>query len=198
MRTALARWTAGLLIGLAAACGGGKPGADDPDDASRRDVVALTGRIEPSPRPPAQFATLRRVAGVQGAALSTQPVSPAYDRTFIAFQVENHTAALDSLRRWRQAARDPGLRAALATALPKVEAHLERAKQLQAALAGPDSLKVAPPPPDTGWIQRLKQANVPAAAVTADTMPNPATKVPGNLVPFAQRDTTKADTTATP
>jgi hypothetical protein len=68
-----------------------------------------------------------------------------------------------------------------------VQAHLDRARALQARLVAiRGSYPVAPPPPDTGWIQRLKQASVPYAAATADTLPGMAAPPPPDTAPSAE------------
>jgi putative membrane protein len=114
--------------------------------------------------PPPQFATMQAVSHAQSGALNTVPPGPAFDRIYVAFQVLNHADAADSLRRWHNVARHGELRAALAAALPRVEAHLARAQALQAKLGGGlESGPVAPPAPDTSWTQRTKPADTVAA-----------------------------------
>ena len=83
---------------------------------------------------PPQAHALRAVLHSHSAMLTTLPGGPAFDATFAATQVVDHAMAIDSLIRWREAARDAALRGALATALPVMESHLAQARALFASL----------------------------------------------------------------
>lgn len=146
-------------------------------------VAAL--KVDSARMPPQQYGPMQEVSQSQAGTINRMPTGPSYDSAFVALQVQAHAMALDSLRRWGQAARFPGLQSAIAAALPRVQAHLDRARALQARLvAVRGSYPVAPPPPDTGWIQRLKQASVPYATATADTLTGMAAPPPPDTVPW--------------
>jgi putative membrane protein len=109
--------------------------------------------------PPPQFATLQAVAQSQLAQLNLMLAGPAFDRNYMALQVLQHSQALDSLRQWYRAARNPELRGAIEAALPRVRAHQQSAEALVARLGGGlDPGVVAPPPPDTSWARRAPPA----------------------------------------
>lgn len=83
---------------------------------------------------PPQAHTLRAVLHSHSAMLTTLPGGYALDATFAATQVVDHAMAIDSLLRWRETARDPELRRALAAAIPIMESHLAGARALFAGL----------------------------------------------------------------
>jgi putative membrane protein len=85
-------------------------------------------------RPPQQFLTLNAVFRSQAHMLATLPAGYPFDATFVAAQVGNHAMAVDSLWRWHGIASSPGLKSALSAAIPVVESHLQRAKELYARL----------------------------------------------------------------
>lgn len=99
-------------------------------------LKALPLHDAPSPFPPAQFITMRAGATQVSGVLSAMPAGPALDRAYVASQVAGHAQAMDSLRHWRGAVRDDGLRAAIDGALAKVQEHLDAARAIQAALGG--------------------------------------------------------------
>lgn len=71
-------------------------------------------------------------------ALNAAAKGAEFDRAYIDAQVEAHTAVLDAIdTRLLPAVQDPGLKAELEKARPKVEEHLQKAKEIQASLAAP-------------------------------------------------------------
>ena len=80
--------------------------------------------------------TLRTVSTRQSDSLSKLPRGAAFDRAYIDQQVGGHSMALDSIQRWAVEARTPGVDRLAAAALPKVRAHLDRARSIQASLGG--------------------------------------------------------------
>jgi putative membrane protein len=103
-------------------------------------------------RPPLQFALRQAVSANEGALISTMPAGPAFDRTFIAMQVNGHSAALDSLRKWQRMVQTPAVRERIGGAIPTVEAHLSMARSIQSRLGpGTATGPILPPPPDTAW-----------------------------------------------
>lgn len=109
----------------------------------------------PGPRfTPPQVERLNAVFHSQAAILSTLPAGRAFDATFLAIQIGDHAMAIDSMIRWRQTVRDGELRRAIDGAMPVMQAHLEAAKALYAAVNGPgatgDTVRpVTPPGPGT-------------------------------------------------
>jgi hypothetical protein len=60
--------------------------------------------------------------------------------------VAAHGAALDSLRRWRQVARNGGLASSIDATIVRVQAHLDLAHALQSSLGGAlDTARMTPP-----------------------------------------------------
>ncbi|GLC23908.1 DUF4142 domain-containing protein [Roseisolibacter agri] len=99
-------------------------------------VKALPLNDTPLPVPPAQFITMHAASSHLSAVLGAMPAGPALDRAYVASQVADHSQAMDSLRHWRGAVRDGGLRTALDGALAKVQEHLDEARAIQSALGG--------------------------------------------------------------
>jgi putative membrane protein len=56
--------------------------------------------------------------------------SPAFDRTFLRYQIRNHDHDLNGLRAMRPAARDDDLQQLIDETLPVLERHLTRAREL--------------------------------------------------------------------
>ena len=131
--------------------------------------------------PPPQFATMQAVAQSQSKQLNLMPVGPAFDRNYMALQVLQHSQALDSLRQWHRAARNAELRGAIEAALPRVQAHHQRAQALVSQLGGSlDPGTVAPPPPDTNWTQRATPAPTTRDTGAAPPPPTPPSKAPAD------------------
>lgn len=111
--------------------------------------------------PPPQAHGLNAVFRSQAAMMSTLPAGTPFDATVAAIQIADHAMAIDSLRHWHGMTADPRLRSAIVSALPVMEAHLQRAKELYASLdrgaapgvpVRPDTLaepRGRPPRPDT-------------------------------------------------
>lgn len=68
------------------------------------------------------------------AALSAAPTGPAFDSTYVNAQVVGHQYVLDMIKRDESAAQNAELKSALTSAEPKVQAHLDRIKAIQARL----------------------------------------------------------------
>jgi putative membrane protein len=96
--------------------------------------TAPTAGTTPAGR--ARADTLRRVSARQSDSLAALPRGAAFDRAYIDQQLAAHSTALDSLVRWGARSRDPRLKALVDAAVPKVQAHLDRARVVQASLGG--------------------------------------------------------------
>ena len=77
--------------------------------------------------------TLRRMISQ----LRTMGSSPAFDRTFLRYQIRHHDHELNGLRAMRPAARDDDLEQHIDETLPVLERHLNRARELGGRLGVP-------------------------------------------------------------
>ena len=147
-------------------------------------IKALPVHGEPMPVPPPQVATMQVASKAAGDLLGSMSPGATFDRAYIAQQVADHQMALDSLSRWRQSVRDQQLGAAIDAALPKVRAHLEQAKSIQAAIGGDTTRTPSPAllkPADTEKPKTklgstkpdTTQVNAPARPSTVKTPPKP-------------------------
>jgi putative membrane protein len=69
-----------------------------------------------------------------------------FDKTYIDQQVAAHEETLTLLNGYAQNGDDAGLKALAAKAVPKVQAHLDKAKQIQASLSGAAPAGATAPP----------------------------------------------------
>ena len=74
--------------------------------------------------------TLRRMISQ----LRTMGSSPAFDRTFLRYQIRHHDHEVQALRAMRPAARDDDLEQHIDETLPVIERHLSRSRELGARL----------------------------------------------------------------
>ena len=100
--------------------------------AMQGDADKLAG-LTPTP-PPNADAERQRAAG-EMAALRGAAKGAAFDKAYIDQQVANHQAVLDKLRQFETQAQDSSLKALIRSAVPKVEQHLQRAKDVQGKLS---------------------------------------------------------------
>jgi putative membrane protein len=136
-------------------------------------IKALPVNETPAPYPPSQVATMQAASKHLSAVLDAMPSGPAFERAYMASQVADHAQALDSLRTWRGAARDPQLRAALESAVAKVEEHLGLARAVQVALGGGVDSAGSPKP-----MPRLTPSEINQAAGSLDRRPPDTTVTP--------------------
>ncbi|MDQ3996819.1 MAG: DUF4142 domain-containing protein [Gemmatimonadota bacterium] len=97
------------------------------------DTTAVAGT---TPAGNARADTLRRVSRRQSDSLAALPRGASFDRAYIDQQVSAHSMALDSLQRWVARTRPGAVRAGIEASIPKVQAHLDRARAIQASLGG--------------------------------------------------------------
>jgi putative membrane protein len=99
------------------------------------DHTALTNELKPlitaAAQKPADKLDERRQGFVDNL---KQATDANFDKTYIDQQVAAHGEALTLMQGYADAGPDAGLRAAAAKAVPKVQAHLDKAKSIQAAL----------------------------------------------------------------
>ena len=115
------------------------------DDHTRLRRLAQRTELDDSSAAPPQFRTLRAVTSTQSAMFMTLPSGRSFDATFLGVQAANHALVVDSLRKWRNEARDEGLRATIDAALPVVQSHRERALAAFNAVQGADTTPARPP-----------------------------------------------------
>ena len=78
----------------------------------------------------------------QTAAMSTleqEPRGEGFDRTYIAHAVRTHEEALGTARNAEQSTENPRIRALVQKAIPVIEQHLNRAKEIQQRIGGGDT-----------------------------------------------------------
>ena len=100
--------------------------------AMQGDADKLTGL---TPTPPPNADAERQRAESEMAALRGAAKGAAFDKAYIDQQVANHQAVLDKLRQFEAQAQDSNLKALIRGAVPKVEQHLQRAKDVQGTLS---------------------------------------------------------------
>ena len=96
------------------------------------DKLASKEHITPAPPPNADAERQRgesEMSQMRGAGKGA-----AFDKAYIDDQVADHQAALDKLNQFQAQAQDTALKAMITKALPKVQQHLQRAKDIQGKL----------------------------------------------------------------
>ena len=89
------------------------------------------------PAPPAQADAMKAEESATMAKLDSAAKGAAFDKAYIAAQVMGHQKALDNLKTFSGGAPDPDLKTMIDGAIPKVQAHLDKAQQLQAKVGTP-------------------------------------------------------------
>ena len=142
--------------------------------------------LEPPRTAPPQANTMRAIFHSQSGMMATLPAGLAFDATFAAIQTADHAMAIDSLRHWHGMARSQELRDAIASALPVMQSHLERAQAIYQRLDRLADLG-QPGPADT------TRASMPGPAIVpADTAPEGGAHEHGAGAPHSS-PTTHAD-----
>ena len=97
------------------------------------DSLATRTNITPSP---AQGDTLQQALDRGREQLQGQAAGAEFDRMYMDMQVTAHEGTLALLNNARGAAQNADLRALIDQAIPKVQQHLDRARQIRGALGG--------------------------------------------------------------
>lgn len=84
----------------------------------------------------AQPDTLQQALDRQREQLQNQAAGAEFDRMYMDMQVSSHEGTLAMLNNARGAAQNADLRALIDQAIPKVQQHLDRARQIRGALGG--------------------------------------------------------------
>ena len=97
------------------------------------DSLATRANITPSP---AQGDTLQQALDRAREQLQGQAAGAEFDRLYMDMQVSSHEGTLALLNTARGAAQNADLQALIDQAIPKVQQHLDRARQIRGALGG--------------------------------------------------------------
>ncbi|AHG89538.1 protein of unknown function DUF4142 [Gemmatirosa kalamazoonensis] len=102
-------------------------------EAMQKSLDSLAKAKSLTPTPPQQADQLRQSDSQTLASLNAAAQGPAFDKAYVDAQVAAHQKALNDLQTMAGATSDQDLRALIQQAIPKVQAHLDRAQQLQSA-----------------------------------------------------------------
>jgi len=100
---------------------------------AQADSVVVRAKISPQP---AQPDTLQQKLVQAREQLQGQAAGPELDRMYMDMQVRDHEGTLALLNAARGAAQNAELRTLIDGAIPKVQQHLDRARQVRTALGG--------------------------------------------------------------
>lgn len=101
--------------------------------AMQKQLDSLTQAKTITPEPPAQAEQKRQEDSQLMATLNSAEKGAAFDKAYIGAQVQGHQKALNDLQSFTSTT-DADLRALIEQAIPKVQAHLDRAQQIQSKL----------------------------------------------------------------
>jgi putative membrane protein len=98
-------------------------------------------------QPPATVDSMKTADKAASDSLKAAKKGGAFDSLYIGQQVAAHQKVLDALNSFQNQAQDAGLKTLITGAIPKVQAHLQRAQQIQSSLgsgAAGDTTKKKP------------------------------------------------------
>ncbi|HEX4682977.1 MAG TPA: DUF4142 domain-containing protein [Gemmatimonadaceae bacterium] len=101
--------------------------------ALRKAGQDLARKLNLTPTPPAND-TLPTAAQRMGDSLTAQAKGAAWDKAYIDSEVAVHQSVLALLQTAQGAAQDTSLKALITTAIPKIQAHLTKAQDIQGKL----------------------------------------------------------------
>jgi len=103
--------------------------------AMQKSLDSLTTAMNVTPQP--QGTDTKKQSGDQMiATLNSTAKGAAFDKAYISGQVQAHQQTLNELQGFSANAPDPQLKTLIDAAIPKVQAHLDKAQQLQSKLGG--------------------------------------------------------------
>ena len=102
--------------------------------AMQGDADKLGTQKNVSPTPPPNADAERQRAEREMGTLRGAGKGAAFDKAYMDDQVSDHQATLDKLRQFETQAQDSSLKGLIHKAIPKVEQHLQRAKDVQGKL----------------------------------------------------------------
>lgn len=100
-------------------------------EAMQKSLDSLATAKNVTPQPPAQADQFRQMDTQTMATLNSAAKGSAFDKAYMDAQVAAHQKTLNDLQSFSGSAPDPDLKALIDQAIPKVQAHLDRAQQLQ-------------------------------------------------------------------
>lgn len=106
--------------------------------AMQKSLDSLSSAKNVTPQSAAMSESMRNEMSAMHQRLE-QMAGTAFDSAYINGQVADHQKALDALNGMATAAQDADVRAAIQSAIPKVQAHLDRARTLAAHVGGTGS-----------------------------------------------------------
>ena len=112
--------------------------------AMQKDADALATATSLAPLPPASADSMRRASAASLDSLKSM-TGADFDRAYMAAQVRDHQATLARLQRFQAAAQNAELKTMLAGAIPKVQAHLDKATQIHSQLGSNTTASAAGP-----------------------------------------------------
>jgi putative membrane protein len=104
--------------------------------AMQKSLDSLTAAMKVTPQAPAAADQKKQAGDQMLATLESTAKGAAFDKAYIDGQVQAHQQALSDLQGFSANAPDPQLKSLIDAAIPKVQAHLDKAQQLQSKLAG--------------------------------------------------------------
>jgi putative membrane protein len=96
------------------------------------DKVAKQANITPEPAP--QGDAMKKMIDSATTALTSGTRGAEYDQQYITLQVQAHQSTLDNLQRFQNSAQNAELKTLIQQAIPKVQQHLQRARDIQGKL----------------------------------------------------------------
>lgn len=97
---------------------------------------ALAKRLNVTPTPPAGAGDeMKSMAKAMSDSLKAAPKGPAFDAQYINGQVAAHQQTLTDLQRFQTMTQNADVKNLISTAIPTVETHLDRARQLQSRVS---------------------------------------------------------------
>lgn len=112
--------------------------------AMQGEADRLAKKLNVTPQPPAAADAMQKMVdsvtaalggtAAAGAAGAGATASTDADRQYMDFQVRSHQQTLDNLQRFQTQAQNAELKALIEKSIPKVQAHLQRAQDIQGKL----------------------------------------------------------------
>jgi putative membrane protein len=87
-----------------------------------------------TPQPPTQAQSMKAMVDSATTALNNAAKGAGFDRQYIDLQVQAHQQTLTDLQRFQTQAQNADLKSLIEKAIPKVQQHLQRAKDVQGKL----------------------------------------------------------------
>ena len=102
--------------------------------AMQADADKVAKQANVTPQSPPQADTLKKAAAATADSLKSAAKGSAFDTQYMSAQVAAHQQTLDDLQRFQSMATSADVKTLITNAIPKVQQHLDRAKQIQSKL----------------------------------------------------------------